>query len=118
MKCRVLVRLGAFASKALAAEVMNGGTPSSGSVEKAIRCYLNEEDPDRPGWRFPAFLRDRQPVDAVELSLEVDEGLWQALEEEARAQEVSVEQMLEHAVLYFAAEINAGRVTERILDED
>ena len=30
---------------------------------------------------------------------------------------MSAQQLLEHAVLYFAAEDNAGRVTERILED-
>jgi hypothetical protein len=69
----------------------------------------------RPGWKFPSFLRDRGPSEEVELELSVDDNLWDSLEEEARSQGVSVRQMLEHAVLYFAAELNAGRVTQRIL---
>ena len=36
---------------------------------------------------------------------------------EALSQEVTAPQLLEHAVLYFAAEENAGRVTERILED-
>ena len=32
-------------------------------------------------------------------------------------QEVTVEQLAEHAAFYFAAELDAGRVTERILDD-
>jgi hypothetical protein len=36
---------------------------------------------------------------------------------EAARQQVSVTQLLEHAALYYAAELDAGRLTERILDE-
>jgi hypothetical protein len=113
----VSVRLGAFASKALAVEAMNGGKPSSVSVERAIHCYLNARETPGPGWSFPAFLRGREPLEAVELQLELEEDLWKSLEDEAGRQGVSVQQMLDHAVLYFAAEVNAGRVTERILDD-
>lgn len=109
--------MGALASKALAAEAMNGGDPSSTNVEQAIRCYLRDKESAGPGWSFPAFLRGREPIEAVELRLEIDEELWRSLEEEAGRQEVSVQQMLDHAVLYFAAEVNAGRVTERILGD-
>jgi hypothetical protein len=96
---------------------MNGGRPSSAGVERAIRCYLKDKASAGPGWPFPAFLRDREPVDGVELRLEIDAALWELLEREAASQGVGVQQMVEHAVLYFAAEVNAGRVTERILDE-
>ena len=111
------VKLGDFASKTLAAEAMNGGEPRSASVERAIHCYLGDKGSAGPGWLFPAFLRGREPVEAVELRLEIEEGLWASLEDEASSQDVSVRQMLDHAVLYFAAEVNAGRVTERILDD-
>jgi hypothetical protein len=117
MKRPVTVRLGSFVSKALAAEAMNGGQPSSASVERAIHCYLGDRDSAGPGWSFPAFLRGREPVEPIELRLEIDDELWRSLEEEAGRQGVSVQQMLEHAMLYFAAEVNAGRVTERILDD-
>jgi hypothetical protein len=114
----VAVRLGAFASKVLAAEAMNGGQASSTSVERAIRCYLGDKESGGPGWPYPAFLRDRAPLEEVELRLHVDGDLWKQLEAEAESQGVTVQQMLEHAVIYFAAEVNAGRVTERILKED
>lgn len=117
MKRSVTISLGSFASKALAAEGKNGRRPSSISVERAIHCYLNDKASAGPGWRFPAFLRGRAPVEAIELHLEIDEGLWTSLEAEASSQDVNVQQMLDHAVLYFVAEVNAGRVTERILDD-
>jgi hypothetical protein len=49
--------------------------------------------------------------------LEVASDLWSDLEQEALRQGVTVEQMAEHAAFYFAAELDAGRVTQRILDD-
>lgn len=111
------VKLGSFASKTLAAEAMNGGEPSAVGVERAIQCYLGDKGSAGSGWPFPAFLRGREPVEPVEFQLEIEEHLWGSLESEASNQGVSVQQMLDHAVLYFAAEVNAGRVTERIIDD-
>ena len=51
------------------------------------------------------------------MQLDLDAELWQALSQEAINQDVTVQQLLEHAVLYFAAEDNAGRVTERIIED-
>jgi hypothetical protein len=113
----VTVKLGAFASKTLVAEAMNGGEPTAASVERAIRCYLGDKGSAGPGWPFPAFLRGREPVEAIELRLAIEEGLWASLEDEASSQDVDVQQMLDHAVLYFAAEFNAGRATQRILGD-
>ena len=117
MKRSVKVALGAFASKVLAVEGKNGGQSVPASAEQAIRCYLNDKTSGGPGWSYPAFLRGRAPHEEVELELSVDDSLWRSLEEEAEDQDVSPQQMLEHAVIYFAAEVDAGRMTERILDD-
>ncbi len=117
MKRSVTVTLGAIASKILAVEMVTSGKPSSASAERAIRCYLNDKASPGPGWAYPSFLRGRKPVQGVEVQLDIDDGLWQSLVGEAVSQDVSAQQLLEHAVLYFAAEDNAGRVTERILED-
>jgi hypothetical protein len=117
LKRSVSVSLGAFACDALAGEEKNSGPPVSAGVARAIRCYLNDKDSNDPGWSFPPFLRNREPSQEVELELSIDDSLWGSLEEEAQNQRVSVRQMLEHAVLYFAAEVNAGRATQRILGD-
>lgn len=111
------VTVGAIASKILAVEMVIRGTSISVSAERAIRCYLNDRDSGGPGWAYPTFLRDRKPLDGVEVDLELEAGLWRALSMEALSQDVSAQQLLEHAVLYFAAEDDAGRVTERILQD-
>jgi hypothetical protein len=51
------------------------------------------------------------------MQLEIDSALWGSLEAEASGQGVSAPKLLEHAVLYFAAEESAGRLTQRILDD-
>jgi hypothetical protein len=53
----------------------------------------------------------------VEVELEIDDSLWGQMEREAERQHVTVTQLLEHAALYYAAELDAGRLTERILDQ-
>jgi hypothetical protein len=63
-------------------------------------------------------MRDREVGEEVELKLRIDRDLWRRLEEEAERQKVSLQKLLEHAALYAAAEVNAGRLTERILEED
>ena len=118
MKRSVSITLGGFASKVLAGGmVKNAAKPSSADVEGAIRCYLKDKDSAGAAWPYPAFLRGRKPIDGVLLQLDIDDALWRSLEEEAKRQDVDAEQLLDHAVLYFVAEINAGRVTRRILED-
>ena len=109
--------MGTIASKILAVEMVTRGRSSSSTAERAMRTYLNDGESPKPGWAYPSFLRGRKPVDGVELRLDLDVELWHDFSREALSQEVSDQQLLEHAVLYFAAEDHAGRVTERILED-
>lgn len=115
--------MGAFAGEALAGGKGNGARPvvdtkpKSDDVLRAIRFYLDDKDSDRPGWPYPVLLRKRHPSEEIEFELSIDSVLWHALKDEAKRQRVSVAQLLEHAALYYAAELDAGRITERILDD-
>jgi hypothetical protein len=119
---KVKVRLGAFAGGMLAWKHQRGtgrgnGTPSSDDVVRVIRFYLKEKGGGATGWAYPDLLRQGRPEEEVEVELEIDESLWGQMEREAESQHVTVTQLLEHAALYYAAELDAGRLTERILDE-
>jgi hypothetical protein len=114
---KVKVRLGAFAAEVLVRKLGNGGPLGSKDFERVIQFYLGERGTPAPGWAYPDFLRERRANDDVELDLNVDDLLWVSLEAEARAQDVAVDRLLEHATLYFAAELDAGRATKRILEE-
>lgn len=111
------VKLGAFAAEALARKLGNGGPPAPEDFERVIQFYLGEKSTEAPGWVYPDFLRERRASDEVELELNVKDALWESLEAEARAQNVTVDRLLEHAMLYYAAEMDAGRATARIIEE-
>ncbi len=117
MKRSVTVWLSEFAFEALAGDEGKGSAHVAARLARAIRCYLHDRDPGKAGWPYPAFLRDRPVGEGVELKLSINDDLWRSLEDEAGRQDVSTQQMVEHAALYFAAEVNAGRITERILDD-
>jgi hypothetical protein len=86
-------------------------------MESALRCYLGDRGADRPAWPYPGFLRGSESQGDVQLELDVSDALWREFSEEAVRQEVTFEQLAEHAAFYFAAEVDAGRVTQRILDD-
>ncbi len=113
----VSVELSEFAFEALAGEP----SPDTGSLQlrliQAIRLYLSDREVGRPGWRYPAWRHDRETGARGSIDLSIDEDLWSELATEAAQQGTSVDRLAEHAALYFAAELNAGRITERILDD-
>ena len=114
----VTLKLSRLAFDALGA----GGEPDPGErgegrMELAIRFYLRDKREARPEWRYPAFLRGSEVSEDVELRLGLDADLWHEFESEAALQAVSVAQLAEHAAFYLAAELDAGRITQRILDD-
>lgn len=111
MDHQVTIALGQLALDAL----------SAGSVEQlrakaghAIRYYVSDKDANRPGWAYPRFLSGEGEQEQLELSVTLDSSLWTALREEAAEQHVSPEQLARHAVLYFVADEQAGKVPGRI----
>jgi hypothetical protein len=119
----VKVKLGAFAGEALTGGQRTGTRPvvdtkpKADEVLRAVRLYLNDKGSGRTGWAYPTLLREQHRGEEIEFELSIDNTLWYALKAEAKQQDVSVSQLLEHAALYYAAELDAGRVTERILDD-
>lgn len=116
-KQAVIVRLSRLAFDALAGEPGQGSARAPGRTESAIRVYLGDKGSTRPAWAYPGFLRGSEAQEEVGLELNVAPDLWLQFEAEAERQGVSTQQLLEHAALYFAAELDAGRVTQRILED-
>lgn len=111
MKRPVTVNIGEFSVEAL-----TGGHDEHlpDRLVQALRLYLGDRGSDRPGWVYPTALPEQDGE--VELELTVDDDLWRAFEQEAERQDVSVSKLAGHAALYYAAEVDAGRITERILE--
>jgi hypothetical protein len=116
-KRHVTVGLSRLAFEALMGDQAGSAVQTSVRMESALRCYLGDRGADRPAWPYPRFLRGSETPGDVRVEFDVEEDLWGDFEAEASAQEISVEQLAEHATFYFAAEANAGRLTQRILDD-
>jgi hypothetical protein len=110
----VAVGLSQLAFDGLAAETRTG---SAARLQSAVRCYLGDRGANQAAWPYPAFLRGSEPRIDVRLELEIKDDLWHSFEAEAARQDVSPQQLLEHAAFYFVAELDAGRITQRILDD-
>lgn len=116
MKLPVTVTLSEFSFEALA----RGEEPDSERVQgrfvRAIRFYLSEADARRPGWSVPTALREEQPT-GIEIELALDEDLLDALEAEAGRQDVTLSRLVSQTVIYYAAELDAGRIAQRIIED-
>jgi hypothetical protein len=112
----VSVHLSEFAREATAGEERDAERVSE-SVVRAIRCYLGSTGSRGSGWSYPSFLRVEEPAGGMDVQLSIDEELWRSLEEEAEERGVSMQQMVIHATLWFAAELDAGRITRRIVKD-
>lgn len=113
----VTVNLSEFVCSVVAGEGDEGREHLAERVVEAIRCYLGDRGVYGPGWAYPRFLAAEDCREEVPLHLELDGELWDLLEEEAARQGVSPQQMVTHASLYVAGEVDAGRATRRILDD-
>jgi hypothetical protein len=115
-KRSVSLELGEFGYDALEEQVRSFGISLGDFVRAAGRYYLADLGSKRAATRVPRF-RERPGLERVlSVDLELEESAWRALEGEASRQDVSVERLLEHAVFYLLADLDAGRVTTRILE--
>lgn len=109
------VHLSEFACRAIAGE--GSADRVSTMVATAIRCYMDSRDSAGAGWFYPSFSQGAEQGAGMEVELNIDDELWGSLEDEAERQGVSAQQLAVHATLWFAAEIDAGRITQRIVDD-
>jgi hypothetical protein len=116
-KRRVTLGLSQLALEALMGDAAGSAAQTSVRMESAVSCYLGDRGADRPAWPYPGFLRGTETQEDVGVEFDVEGKLWGDFETEASAQGIAVEQLAEHAVFYFAAEVNAGRMTQRILED-
>jgi hypothetical protein len=113
-------RQAAVAVSALALEALTGGVGGPSAplrMESALGFYLADRGSGRPAWPYPGFLRGSEVQGDVHLALEISADLWAGFQEEATRQGVTVDQLAEHAAFYLAAEMEAGRIAQRILDD-
>lgn len=93
------------------------GADLGSTVRAAIYYYLADKPAGRAGWRVPGFLPEDGAAPPVEVTVAMPAATWEELDREAGAQGVTRERLAHHAVLYFTADVEAGRVTKRILDD-
>jgi hypothetical protein len=107
------LRLDQFGRQALA-EFAEERHDSAGKVVRtASLYYLADRDSGRSAWRVPKFLQASSPG-ADPLEVDLDDETWAALAHEARGQGVEPARLAEHALLYFFADLDGGRLADRL----
>jgi hypothetical protein len=106
-----------FGASTLEAEADRYSVSPAELGRHAVRYYLSDRDSGRMALRVPRLSEDPAGKPALELRLDFEPDTWRELEQEAKRQQVSVERLLEHAIVYFLADLDAGRVERRMLDD-
>jgi hypothetical protein len=107
------LRLDSFGQQALSEFAEEQRDSASAVVRTASLYYLADRDSGRPAWRVPRFSRDSlRRVDGFDVDL--DDDTFAALREEAAGQGVDPSRLAEHALLYYLADLDAGRIAERV----
>jgi hypothetical protein len=113
----LLLSLEEFGASTLEAEAERCSVSPGALGGHAVRYYLSDRDSGRMALRVPRLSQDAAREPAFELKLDLDADTWRELDKEAQRQEVSVERLLTHAIIYFLADLDAGRVERRMLEE-
>lgn len=112
MTRNVRLHLDRFGQEALRRFAPEGDRSTGGVLRTAALYYLADRQAGRPGWHPPRFARDLPRGQPVEF--ELDDETWEAVTREAGRQGVQPEILAEHAVLYFLADMDSGRLAGRL----
>jgi hypothetical protein len=110
---RLTLRLGPFEREALDRYGNSQRVSAVQVIRTAVLYYLRERDSDRLEWRMPELAR-AQPGGATAVEVEVEEETWRSLVEEAAAQSTDSETLARHALLFFLADVDSGRIAGKL----
>ena len=115
----VTLTLEQFGRTSLETRALALDVPVGALVRQAVLYYLAVRGGSRSALSIPRFARDRPetPDDRLDVTFELDEADWSALEVEAVHQRVPLERLIEHAALLFLADVDSGRIAVRIVGE-
>jgi hypothetical protein len=112
MTRNVTLRLDAFGQQGLNRLVSQAKSSPDTAMRTAALYYLADRDAGRAGWRAPRFRARADPSPG--LAVAFDDATWGALDREARRQGVDPEALAQHALLYFLADFDSGRLAGRL----
>ena len=84
-------------------------------VSLACAYYKSELATKRTATLVPRFDQSAADRETRLLELELDAQSLRVLEQEAERQELELERLIEHAAIFYLADLDAGRVAERVI---
>ena len=106
------LRLDPFGQQVLSEFAEEQRDSASAVVRTASLYYLADRDSGRAAWRVPRFRRS--PPTGAGFDINLDDETFAAMRQEADGQGVDPARLAEHALLYYLADLDGGRVAERI----
>jgi hypothetical protein len=110
----VTLKMDPFGAKAFGELAKRHGGSTSRVLRMAAHYYLADSDDERLGWRVPSLAEEGADRRRVAVQVQLDDATWTALAREARRQRVAVGTLATHAVLYFIADVDNGRLAQRM----
>ena len=117
MKRQVTLRLGDFVANLLREQARANSLSPGEFLDLAARYYLSERSTGRPAGRLPSFLESRSDGDTIAVELDLDDESWEQLEGVAAGAGMPTERVVEHALLLLVADLDAGRVARRLVEQ-
>lgn len=118
MRRTVPIAMGDFGQATLPSSIGVNGSGLASLVREAVYYYLNDSGSGRRGWRYPHLHEDATVAEeTIDVPLEIEGPIWASFEQEAERQGVEAERLLRYALQYYYADLDSGRVTERIVDD-
>ena len=116
MTRNVTLHLDEFGQRSLDRIVEEGEGSPAAALRAAAVYYLSDREADRPAWRAPRFRSNGGHSRSGGLSVAFDDETWASLEQEAARQGVTAEVLAIHALLYFLADLDSGRLGDLLAD--
>jgi hypothetical protein len=85
-------------------------------IEQACAHYALEVGTERPAANLPRFDPDESKGSVRTVSLELDQSFVDVLDQEAQRRGTSPERLVRHATLLYLADLDAGRVADRVAE--
>ena len=118
MRRSLSLALDEFGAAALEQHAERFSAPPAEVATRAARYYVSDLDSGRLALRVPRLAKGVGGKPALSLRVELDDDSLRQLDAEATRQDVPVEALLRHAVLYFLADLDSGRVERRMLEDE